>query len=196
MGFRILILILISLNLHAQDQIDFFLARFQADAIGENVMIRYTIRSGAICNDLVIERSVNHQKFAEVYRHFGVCGFTDRDAHYHFIDEDATSGLLKYRIVIYGNIVSEPIELKFIKLSGENALVAPNPVDRFATIYFPNTTNEWFDYEIFDNLGKPVQKGKTKSGEINVDLNGCKSGHYHYRIVGNRLVFQGRISKN
>ncbi|MFN4123491.1 MAG: T9SS type A sorting domain-containing protein [Flavobacteriales bacterium] len=189
-------MILISLNLHGQDQIDFFLARFQADAIGENVIIRYTIRSGAICNDLVIERSVNNEEFTEVYRHFGLCGFTDREAHYHFIDKDAPSGLINYRIVIYGNIVSEPISLKFIRLSGEKALVAPNPFDRYTTIYFPNATNEWFDYEIFDNQGKTVQMGKTKTGEINIDFSDCRTGHYYYRVFSSRFVYQGRISKN
>lgn len=188
--------LLISLNLSAQDQIDFFLARFQVDVVGENVIILYTLRSGAICNDLVIERAANDDEFTEIYRHFGVCGFTDRDAHYHFIDENAPSGLLKYRVVIYENIVSEPIQIKFIRLSGEKALVAPNPVHRIATIYYSNPAKEWFYHEIYDNQGNLVKKGQSQSNEINIDLSTRPAGSYYYRIFNNKISYQGRILKN
>jgi hypothetical protein len=193
---RICFIVLISLQLKAQDQIDFFLSSFQADVFDKEVMLRFTIRSGSVCSDLVIERSANAGNFEEVYRHFGVCGFTDRDAHYHFIDHPSENGIFEYRIVIYGNIISKPLSVKFFLTADGHSIAFPNPVSENLSIRFDNQRGESFDYFIYNSSGHLILQGLTTLSLIELKFAAFSPGIYYYTITNENHLRKGRFIKN
>lgn len=193
--FQIFFLLTIAFSCKAQDDIDFFLGNFQADVFNNQVLIRYTLNAGAVCTDLKIERADNHDDFKEVYRHFGVCGLTDRDANYHFVDEFPENGILYYRIVIYNHIKSTPIEVHIFKTDENQLIVYPNPAQDNVNIAFFNPKSLAFDYFIYNNSGNLVARGITKENNLSIAINQFKSGKYYFKLIGIHHTFDGHFLK-
>jgi hypothetical protein len=191
-----LILLFFASNiLLAQENIDFFVEDFKVDVFDEQILVRYTIKPGAVCNDFIIERSDKGGEFKEVFRHFGVCGFTDRSASYHFTDFPEQSGILAYRIVIYGNFLSDPIQVNFLKVVENQTIAYPNPALEHLNILFKNKKGEKFNYLIFNQAQQLMERGETLEKEIRLNTSTYKSGKYFYIIQNNYYKFEGQFLK-
>jgi len=70
----------------------------------------------------------------------------------------------------------------------------PNPFTNITSIYFPNSDNATFDFQLSDFSGKIILKQKTKSDKIEVSAD-LTPGLYMFTLFSDKRGYNGKIIK-
>ncbi len=79
------------------------------------------------------------------------------------------------------NIVPQPVT------------VFPNPFSNTASIHFPNTNNDVFSFQLFDNSGKIILNQKTSADEVKISADTLPAGLYSFILHSDNKNYSGKI---
>ncbi len=107
--------------------------------------------------------------------------------------------------VTFDNILSSTTTQKYGTVSGVGifdinlipmSLIAfPNPFSNTASIHFPNTDNDVFNFQLFDNSGKIILNQQTKDDKVEISADNLPEGLYTFILLSDRKNYNGKIIK-
>ena len=107
--------------------------------------------------------------------------------------------------VTFDNLLSSTTTQKYGSVSGvgifEINLVPislsafPNPFSNTTFIHFPNTDNDVFNFQLFDNSGKIILNQKTKDDKVEISADNLPAGLYTFILLSDRKNYNGKIIK-
>jgi hypothetical protein len=188
-GLGFLLLLCCSINVSAQKAVRLFEAQRISD---QQIQLNWTTSAGITCQDLFIERSTNKVDFEEVYRHSGVCGSSDEEISYFWIDETALPGISYYRLLESFGLYKDTVEV-FNPSGNSEIFIFPNPASDWVKIYFNSNPLTPFQLTIWDNGGRIIQENTLVDQTNILDINHLKDGLYFFQIRNNSEIFNRRI---
>ncbi|MCW5907015.1 MAG: T9SS type A sorting domain-containing protein [Chitinophagales bacterium] len=163
-----------------QNEVDY---RLSALLTKGKVQLNITIKAGSTCNGIFIERSVDSLYYNEVGDIAGVCGSSDADVPYTFIDVAPVPNSVNYYRVRFGDyFYSAPVSVLNVVLSNQYKVV-PNPAVQNAVIYFDNEDKETFELNVSDSNGRLVlQLTDIKDNKVSVNTGSFTAGNYYFLL--------------
>jgi hypothetical protein len=160
------------------------LLQFSAMQIENRVQLSFTISAGNTCNGIIIYRSVDSLNFSEIGDIQGVCGSTDKDETYSFTDYSPGKNATNFYRLQMGTLgYSRSIALFFIELTGNKALVFPNPVTDESEIFFLNPSRDELRLKVFGrDLRLVYESEQSRMNSFRIDGNKFTPGLYFYTI--------------
>jgi hypothetical protein len=119
----------------------------------QTIYLEWTTKAGNTCADLRIERSFENGEFEEVYQYNGICGETDKDQDYSYVDTIMKGGKYGYRINENNGDYSDTLFVQAFT-DGAAVVVYPNPARDFIYLRFSDNNVVRGDIELIDELGK------------------------------------------
>ncbi len=149
---------------------------FSAEINRNQIQLNWTTLNEINSDFFIIERCDNDFEFSSIGE-VPAKGFSSGERSYSFVDYHPLAGINYYRLIEvskdgeaqYSQTISVKLELK------SEVLVYPNPVTEF--LYLESKTTN-FDWEIFDNKGRAVLKGKDKK----INLQDAEAGIYYIHL--------------
>jgi len=93
----------------------------------------------------------------------------------------------------YGSVSGVGIfEINFVPIS---LSAFPNPFSNTTSIHFPNTNNDVFNFQLFDNSGKIILNQKTKDDKVEISADNLPAGLYTFILLSDRKNYNGKIIK-
>lgn len=169
-----------------------FIAFQQEDVI----VLRWVISGGNQCAGTTMFRSEDNDVFSRIGQIDGICGNTDSDETYTFVDSTANANEVNYYKLEMGQQGFTTVVQLFFEQFGENdVLVSPNHTEGPIRILFSNPNKEPTDLTILDRSGKPIITRKATGSEFNLDLVGLRTGIYYFHLSKNGEVKSGKFFK-
>jgi hypothetical protein len=188
-GLGFLLWVCCSINVSAQKAVRLFEAQRISD---QQVQLNWTTSAGITCQDLFIERSTNKIDFEEVYRHSGVCGSSDEEINYFWIDETPLPGISYYRLLESFGLYKDTVEV-FNPSGNSEIFIFPNPASDWVKIYFNTNPITPFQLTIWDKGGRIFQE-KTLTDQSNIlYINNLNDGLYFFQIQNAAEIFTKKI---
>ena len=130
------------------------------------IYLEWTTKAGSTCADLSIERSFESGTFEEVYQYNGICGETDKDQNYIYVDSIAQGGMYGYRINENNGNYSDTL---FVQAFTDGAAVVayPNPARDMIYLRFSDNNVVAGDLKLIDlqgNVLMSAQNAEFKDG--------------------------------
>ena len=175
--FFLVILVLFLQNMQAQSILKDFSGRQVSQ---QTIYLEWTTKAGNTCADLRIERSFENGAFEEVYRYNGICGETDKDQDYSYVDTIMEGGKYGYRINENNGDYSDTL---FVQAFTDGAAVVayPNPTGDWLYFRFTDKYKVPFDYTIYGTDGTIYKSGYNQLPQEAIDLRALGSGLF--RII-------------
>lgn len=190
--FFVLLIPLLSFSQHN------ILNNFTAIKFNDEVILKWTIKSGSTCNGVRIHRSTDSINYSQIGLIAGVCGSTENPVSYSFIDESPAPNTFNYYKLELGlQGFSDPISIEYIQLNNDQYQVRSNPIKNKATIYFYNPSNLKNTFILYNISGNILlQYENITSEEINIDLaNKLGGGMYYFKIENEKgNIIKGSVS--
>jgi hypothetical protein len=188
-GLGFLLCVYCSINVSAQKAVRLFEAQRISD---QQIQLNWTTSAGITCQDLFIERSTNKIDFEEVYRHSGVCGSSDEEISYFWIDETPLPGISYYRLLESFGLYKDTVEV-FNPSGNSEIFIFPNPASDWIKIYFNKNPLTPFQLTIWDKGGRIIQE-KTLTDQSNIlYINNLNDGLYFFQIQNAAEIFTRKI---
>jgi len=147
------------------------------------VMLKWVIAGGEQCNGVNIYRASEKGGFIRVGNIAGICGSTDSDETYTFLDTTAIRNRdNSYRLELGWQGYTEVITVFFSDLSLGLHTRLTDPSDGSVRFIFDNPRQLSVTIELFDVTGVAVLREMTRDGELLLRPDGLRAGIYIYRI--------------
>ena len=190
---RILIaFLLLSFQLNAQEPHP-ILNYFTASVFQNSILLDWEIKGGETCNGMTLLRSSDSINFIEIADFPGICGDLNSANRYSHTDQSPIAdsyNFYKVRLGAQGD--TDVIKLFFVLIDGDSYSIFSDESNDSITIYFKNSENEIFEFNIIDQQGKFIDKKKQLSGNsITLESISDRSGISFFTIVLN----SGRVIK-
>jgi hypothetical protein len=158
--------------------------QFSAVQIENKIQLDFTIKSGYTCNGIGIYRSADSVNFTLIGDIQGVCGSSDRNESYSYIDYAPLKNSKNYYRLEPGSLGTSGITgVFFIDLSENDVLVYPNPVNSNSAIYTLNTTHEERMLYIYSREGKHIYRSEPSRGNtFSLPVENFIAGIYYFTI--------------
>jgi hypothetical protein len=159
------------------------LTEFSGFRQDDGIMLKWVIAGGNQCNGISIYRALEQGGFVRVGNIAGICGSTDSDETYTFLDTTALRNRdNSYRLELGWQGYTEVITVFFSDLSlGRHARLT-DPVDGSVRFIFDNPRQLPVNIELFDIAGVAVIRETTRNTEFLLRQDGLRPGVYIYRI--------------
>jgi len=144
---------------------------FNATITGSEVRLNWVITGGNTCSGIVIQRSADGQFFETIGDIDGICGSSDVDVPYVFIDPNPIPNQINYyRLELGTQGYATPVSVEFVPLNSDGFAVTYSLTSRIATVYFENDGNDKVSYSLFSVSGQKVFEGTSNDSKIILDL--------------------------
>jgi hypothetical protein len=174
-----ILLLCVSMKLSAQKAVRQFEAKRISD---KQIQLNWTTVAGLTCQDLFIERSSNNIDFEEVYRHSGVCGSSNEEISYFWIDVAPLPGLSYYRLLESFGLYKDTVEV-FNPSGNSEIFVFPNPASDQVQIYFGSKPLDTIQLLIWNVEGKLVKETTLEEQSNTLYINNLKDGLYFFQVL-------------
>lgn len=180
-----LLFILFSALLQAQSV---RLANFNINLVGNNnVLVRWVMSAGSSCRTLEVERSDNAVDFKSVYAYPGICGGSEEEEAYTWVDGQADlSGKLYYRIRLAEGEYSL-LDSILVGTTSSNQLLSvfPNPSTGIFKIDLKLQKLEKYSWELYSSGGSLMQMRENQENAFfQLDISALNSGIYILKVKG------------
>lgn len=166
---------------------------FEAQRISDQqIQLNWITIAGLTCQDLFIERSSNNKDFEEVYRHSGICGSSNEEISYSWIDTNPLTGVYFYRMLESFGLYKDTIEV-FNPSGNSEIFMFPNPASDWITIYFDSKPLNPFQLTIWDQGGKLIKEVLLENKLNTLNINYLNEGLYFFRILSPSEIYTRRI---
>ncbi|MFN5318028.1 MAG: T9SS type A sorting domain-containing protein [Bacteroidia bacterium] len=167
-------------NLQAQSILKDFSGRQTSQ---HTIYLEWTTKAGSTCADLSIERSFEGGVFEEVYQYNGICGETDKDQTYSYIDSITQGGMYGYRINENNGDYSDTI---FVQAFADGAAVVayPNPAGDVIYLRFSDYALTKINYMLVNQQGHVLRNVQNEHLQNGISLSTLPAGIY------NLIVYQ------
>ena len=160
------------------------------------VVLRWVIHGGNTCQGMKIHRGENEADFEQIGLISGICGSTDSDELYTYVDSSALANSYNYYRIEFGTKgFSEPEGLFFQQFGDDDILVLPDPINDRARVLFENDNHELAVLRVVDRNGAIFGELTTMNQEIMVNMNGWKDGLYYFQLIVNDELKSGKLFK-
>ena len=176
-------------NLQAQSILKDFSGRQTSQ---HTIYLEWTTKAGSTCADLRIERSFESGTFEEVYQYNGICGETDKDKDYTYVDSIMQGGRYGYRINENNGDYSDTLFIQAFT-DGSEVVAYPNPAGDWLYLRFMKLNMMPFDYFICGSDGTVYKSGYNQIPHDAIDLRTLDSGIFNL-IIYNSVGYIHRIS--
>lgn len=184
--------LLCSQNLKAQNEI--VLDYFEANQNQEEVLLKWAISKGSVCNGITITRSSDSLFFSPIGRIEGVCGSPDAQQPYSFVDETPLKNQINYYKLELGSYdFSEVVSLKVIDKNGKDFEVIPNPIQDEGRIYFDNPNYEDFQIEIYHINGSLIRSQASQENYFDIESLYFSAGLYIFHLSNSKTSIKGKF---
>ncbi|MFN5324757.1 MAG: T9SS type A sorting domain-containing protein, partial [Bacteroidota bacterium] len=180
-------------------QSDTIFKSFQLRQVEEGVQIDFSIFSGATCNGIRVERSVDGSLFESIYEFEGVCGSSIGETFYNHIDTSPVSNRTSHYRLDAGlqGLYSDVRMIQYINYQEEGITQFPNPCHNNCYWYFNNPGMNELTCTIYDVLGKPVIYETVVGTVWQPETYWIPQGLYYYYIFDKyKLLFSGKVLIN
>lgn len=148
------------------------------------VIVNWSMKAGSTCLDLQVERLINGE-FKTVYTYPSVCGDSDKEEFYSWIDENVPNySIAEYRIKLEQTEFTLPITIDLDSdLKNNEIVIFPNPAskEQIINVKFRNQF-KILNYSIINQFGQIVYTAKTnRSSSFKLPLT-LDFGVYFLRI--------------
>lgn len=160
------------------------------------VVLRWVIHGGNTCQGMRIFRSENEIDFSQVGIISGICGSTDSDELYTYVDSSAVANANNYYHIEFGSQGLSDAEGIFFEQFGEDdILVLPDPINNRARVLFSNDDYELALLRVVDRNGLLFREMTSMNQEIMVNMSGWKGGLYYFQLIVNDELKSGKLFK-
>jgi hypothetical protein len=180
-------------------------ARAQAQAVGvsnfslyghgKNVIVTWTLDSGATCNGIVILRGPDTLNFVQAGEISGVCGNSNSVTSYTFTDCCPEVNRVNYYKLKLG--LSQYSSLRSIYLDyvePGTVLVKMGSPAAGITFRFSNDQQEACTFRVFNESGKEVYRlDNLREDEIVIEQSSFVNGPYFYRLETPVKTYKGKL---
>jgi hypothetical protein len=129
------------------------LAAFDALRNGDEVVVKWIVKSGFSCAAVNVLHSTDSITFTSIYEYPGICGASSVDESYSFTHTAPSSGKNYYKMDLgsYGTSAVVMVEMVFYGTAGFVITGSPGTAHK---VYFSNAGNAIFTLELFNTEGK------------------------------------------
>lgn len=131
---------------------------------GDSILINWTLKGGALCENMELERSEDLQNYEQIFIVPGTCDATG-DQFYNYIDSEdlKNATIYHYRVTASsGFFVSDTISLLFINAGSDQIFIYPNPSMDDFNITVDNGFVPPFLIQIYDASGKQINSSSVQ----------------------------------
>ncbi len=158
------------------------IARFSISPTNDNkVVVNWTMSIGSTCPTVEVQRSLDGQDFESIYFYPSVCGSSDKEESYNWVDANPIKYAVNYyRIKLEESefTLSSSVDLQS-NLANRQILTYPNPTAGTTQVELRNEKSQFFDLFVFDAKGNVVvEKANQKGTELSLDLSSLGDGIY------------------
>lgn len=176
------------------------LVRFNAIADDDRIIVNWTIARNQSCIGIGIFRSsdgINYVKIGEIQ---GICGSTDEDQPFTYIDENPFVNSYNYYKLELGfngqSQASDPVY--FFSLVDNASRAFPNPTKEYSYIYFSNPSNLPYNLWVYSSESELVSHQSTNQEFFILTLTPQQLGNskYVFYVITNKFnekIASGRI---
>lgn len=181
--FGIILFLFAAPSLSAQHII---LNYFTAQRVGDEILLRWEIKSGNTCNGIFIQRAGADGNFVEIGEIQGVCGDPSFAAAFDFIDTDPLANATNhYRLQLGVQGFTEVVELPFVDYGEDDYQILGMPVDDNSVLDFRKRSGETYTLSIFDAKGDEVASvSGIETNQVPLNQFDPPSAMYFFRLEG------------
>ena len=140
---------------------------FYAQIMGENVVLNFELRTGAICFGIQVERRSEHDNFEQIGVIPGICGSEDHPVSFVFRDENPLTNQRSFYRLIFNELgISREIEVFVPDLSEKPYSLAIEPNAQKLAVFFRNTLGQTVHASFFSLEGKTLFDTSSQSNFI------------------------------
>jgi hypothetical protein len=165
------------------------LTSFKAEKNSNRVILNWSIKQGNTCVGINILRAADTLNFVEIGNIQGICGSTEFEQRFTFVDDKPLPNQTNYYKLELGfSGRTEPplkIDYDYVKLENNESKVVPNPNSGFGSIIFVNPYNQNFKIHIKDSHGRPVDTYESEAEIINFDVTHQTKNPFGYYMPAN-----------
>jgi hypothetical protein len=168
---------------------------FTAEQVGEKVLLQFTFSKGHTCSDTRIQRADSSLAFATIGVIPGVCGSSESEESYTFIDSFPIHGEINaYRISLAGLSYSDTLSLEVVPARSGQLLLFPNPTADVIRISLPTMATRTI--ELWNDQGHLLLATETTEAFLALDLRSYSPGPYLVRAAEQgRTVYSATFIK-
>ena len=160
------------------------------------VVLRWVIHGGNTCQGMRIFRSENEVDFSQVGIISGICGSTDSDELYTYVDSNAVANANNYYHIEFGSQgLSEAEGIFFEQFGEEGILVLPDPINARVRVLFSNVDHAPALLRVVDRNGAIFGELSSTGKEMIVNMSGWKDGLYYFQLIVNDELKSGKLFK-
>ncbi len=166
---------------------------------GNTVVASLTIKGGASCNGVTLERRLKgdlQYETAGIIQ--GVCGGSEFAEHYSIIDDSPNfSNINLYRLILGSTGKSLDLSINVIRLLDEYTIF-PQPAIGEVFIKFDNPNNEAVTLKVYDSQGRKIKESRGLTNDlVFIDSSGLSSGLFVFQIeFSSSKLLSGRFIKS
>jgi hypothetical protein len=160
------------------------------------VVLRWVIHGGNTCQGMKIYRGENETEKLKIDQISGICGSTDSDEQYTFVDSNAVVNAFNYYTIEFGTQgISDPESIFFEQFGEDGLLVLTDPFNDQARVLFTNSDHASAVFRVVDRSGRVMNEMVSSSQEIIVNMSGWKDGLYYFQLIVNEEQKSGKLFK-
>lgn len=179
-----------------QAQQETILDYFEASENQEQVLLKWAISKGETCNGISITRSADSLFFEPIGRIEGVCGSTEFQQPYSFVDKAPLKNQKNYyKLELGTSDFSTVISIQIIDKNEAGYQVIPQPIRNSGKIYFNNPDYDKAVLRIFHLNGQQLSEETSQLDFFQLNLNDYPSGFYLFNIQMNTQIIKGKFIK-
>jgi len=192
--YNIFILLTLILTVQSSPAQETELDYFEANQNQEQVLLKWAISRGSVCNGITITRSSDSLYFQTIGRIEGVCGSPDFQQPYSFVDETPLKNKKAfYRLELGVTDFSDIISFTLIDKNEKGYQIIPNPIQNQGRIYFNNPFREEFILSLFSINGSLLLQGSSREEYFQINSSELKNGIYFFTITYKEEAIRGKF---
>lgn len=158
------------------------LLNFEAVQLQDKIHISWTMNAGTTCTGLKVQHSEDSLNFITIYEYPGICGnaSTTETYTYNHTPKPNTYNYYRLDMGIYG--LSEIKKVTFIGYTNNSYVIDYN-TSTGLKIYFQNSLNDNYTFEIYNLSGKIIDSKNINSSEIPIPPFALKTGVYVFSLI-------------
>lgn len=161
------------------------ISKFNADLLTNKVLVRWSVIAGSTCQEVIVQRSTDSINFKDIYVYPTICGLSNEESNYSWVDEQPINYSLNYyRLKIEQLEFTEIEKVDYnSKLKQGEIAIYPNPVINTAELWFERPKNELLQMEIYSISGHYITEiNNIESNHITFDFSYLRKGTYFIKL--------------
>lgn len=175
----LILLLLLSTGLFSQQNPE--LQNFSIQHNNGIVYLDWVMKTGSVCNGIVVLRSEDSVHFISIGAIQGFCGSLSSPVAYAFQDaEPIKNKKLYYKLELGRGIFSGVVEIYIPEAGYGHYNLFPNPVSGNSILQYFNPRNENYVFVIMDMKGTEIKRLITSDETIEINREVLKPGLYYF----------------